>query len=137
LRAILLDWQRKRPHGQFVVCENGSANPLTLNEANKRFWQPLRGTHWCLSSCRSRFKLGFHTYRHSFASNLAAAGVDPRIIDLWMGHQTKEMRQRYSHLYPKTRQSAISSFSLRCVHSQGRSGLPEADACSAAPLRDG
>ena len=40
-------------------------------------------------------------FRHSFASNLAAASVDQRIIDEWMGHQTEEqMRTRYRHLFP-------------------------------------
>ena len=58
------------------------------------------------------FKVGFHTYRHSFASNLAAMGVDPRIVDLWMGHQTEAMRKRYLHLFPKDRKSVIESFSL-------------------------
>ena len=57
-------------------------------------------------------KLGFHTYRHSFASNLAAAGVDQRIIDEWMGHQTEAMRKRYRHLFPSNRRQAIESFSL-------------------------
>lgn len=32
-------------------------------------------------------------------SNLARAGVDDRIIDHSMGHQTEEMRRRYQHLF--------------------------------------
>jgi hypothetical protein len=39
----------------------------------------LRGTAWCLDGTRDWFKVGFHTYRHSFASNLAARGVDQRV----------------------------------------------------------
>jgi len=113
LKTILLDWQKKRPRGQFVACDDDSLTPLTPNLANKRFWQPLRCTKWCLSSRRNRFKVTFHTYRHSFASNLAALGVDQRIIDEWMGHQTEAMRKRYRHLFPKNRRSAIESFSLR------------------------
>jgi integrase len=50
---------------------------------------------------------GFHVFRHSFASNLAAAGVDQRIIDEFMGHQTDEMRCRYRHLFPETKKAAI------------------------------
>ena len=61
---------------------------------------------------RSLFKINFNRYRHSFASNLAAAGVDQRVIDEFMGHQTEPMRKRYRHLFPKTRRSAIESFSL-------------------------
>lgn len=38
---------------------------------------------------------GFHVLRHSFASHAAAEGIDQRMIDEWMGHQTEEMRRRY------------------------------------------
>lgn len=112
LKKILLDWREKRPKGQYVACDAGTTEPLTPRLANCRFWQPLRGTPWCLASRKNRFKIGFHTYRHSLASNLAAAGVDQRVIDEWMGHQTEAMRKRYRHLYPKMRRSAIESFSL-------------------------
>src|SRR5262249_52868853 len=95
LKAILLDWRGKRPAGQFVTCDPGSFEQLTSRETSIRFYQPLRGTKWCLSSRKDWFKVGFHSYRHSFASNLAAAGIDQRVIDEWMGHQTEAMRRRY------------------------------------------
>jgi integrase len=66
--------------------------------------------------------VGFHTYRHSFASNLAAAGVDQRIIDEFMGHTTEAMRKRYRHLFPKDRRSAMASFSLAKVDEQSKEG---------------
>lgn len=112
LKAILIEWQRKRPRGQYVLSGGDDIGPLTPAEPNRLFRQPLRGTEWCLSSRRNRFKLGFHTYRHSFASNLAAAGVDQRVIDEFMGHTTEAMRKRYRHLFPRDRRSAIESFSL-------------------------
>ena len=49
----------------------------------------------------------FHTFRHSFASNLSAKGVDQRVIDRFMGHQTVAMQQRYQHLFPDKQQEAI------------------------------
>src|SRR5439155_9105442 len=85
---------------------------LTPKKANSWFWQPLRGTPWCLNSRKNLFKVGYHTYRHSFASNLAARGVDQRIIDEWLGHMTAGMRRRYRHLFPTDRRSAIECFSL-------------------------
>jgi integrase len=112
LKALLLDWREQRPRGQFVVCEADSDSPLGVQAATRYFCQPMRGTAWCLSSQKRWFKVGFHTYRHSFASNLAARGVDQRIIDEWMGHQTEAMRKRYRHLHPKDRRTAIESFSL-------------------------
>ena len=85
LKAHLLDWQRQRPRGQLVFGEPRSSVPVLSDRANRLFWQPLRKTTWALSGKRNWFKLGFHTYRHSFASNLAACGVDQRIIDEFMG----------------------------------------------------
>jgi integrase len=51
---------------------------------------------------------GWHVLRHSFVSNAAAAGIDQRLIDSWVGHQTEEMRRRYRHLIPSVEQEAIS-----------------------------
>ncbi len=52
---------------------------------------------------------GWHTLRHSFISALASKGVDQRLIDDFVGHQTEEQRRRYRHLYPSTQQEAIRS----------------------------
>jgi integrase len=112
LKALLAEWRDRRPPGQFVVCEADSDQPLGAQAANRHFCRPLRGTTWCLDARRRWYKIGFHTYRHSFASNLAARGVDQRIIDEWMGHQTEAMRKRYRHLFPKERRSAMASFSF-------------------------
>jgi len=40
--------------------------------------------------------------------NLARAGVDDRIIDHFMGHQTEEIRKRYQHLFPEEKRKALS-----------------------------
>lgn len=112
LKAELLAWREARPRGQFVVCEPDGTGPINNDRANRVFWQPMRGTPWCLDNGRDLFKVGFHTFRHSFASNLAAAGVDQRVIDEFMGHTTEAMRKRYRHLFPRAKASAIESFSL-------------------------
>lgn len=112
LKKELLAWRRQRPKGQFVICAADTLEPINNDRANRCFWQPMRRTAWCLDNNKDWFKIGFHSYRHSFASNLAALGVDQRIIDEWMGHQTEAMRKRYRHLFPKDRRSAIESFTL-------------------------
>ena len=50
---------------------------------------------------------GWHVLRHSFISALASKGVDQRLVDDFVGHQTEEQRRRYRHLYPSTQQEAI------------------------------
>jgi integrase len=52
---------------------------------------------------------GFHVLRHSFASNLAAAGVSQPLINAWLGHQTEEMVARYRHFFPAEKQRALDA----------------------------
>ena len=111
LMSTMSDWFSHHPGGPYAICappellrrkarERGL--PLTRSEAHDHFKRALRGSKW------SKIR-GFHVFRHSFASNLAAAGVDQRIIDEWMGHQTEEMRKRYRHVFPDQQQKVIDS----------------------------
>lgn len=109
LAKTMQDWFAKHPGGQHAICEpvkiiRGKTRevgvPLTRTEAHDHFKRTLAKSKW------DKIR-GFHVFRHSFASNLAAAGVDQRVIDSWMGHQTEEMRKRYQHLLPDQQQTAI------------------------------
>ena len=53
----------------------------------------------------------YHVFRHSFASNLARHGIEQYKIDKMMGHQG-DMRERYRHLFPEDRQSAVEVLSF-------------------------
>jgi integrase len=81
--------------------ERPGREPLTRDEATYYFKQTLAGSKWEVVS-------GFHVFRHSLASNAAAAGIRQEVIDGWIGHQTAEMRKRYRHLLPKEKEDAIS-----------------------------
>jgi integrase len=110
LAAALKDWLAVHPGGQCLFChglhvprsksrrcEHG---PLTGDEAGDHFRRTLAGSKW-------KKLRGWHVFRHSFASNCAAKGVDQRVIDEWTGHMTEEMRRRYRHLIPHQQQAAI------------------------------
>jgi integrase len=122
LWTILTDWKNRHPKGQFVVADPANGGPLNNGRANRLFWNPLKGTDWCLDAKKNWFKIGFHTYRHSFVSNLAAAGVDQRVIDEWVGHATDSMRRRYRHLFPSHRRSAIEALRFETAEIGGPSG---------------
>ncbi|QDT16377.1 tyrosine-type recombinase/integrase [Alienimonas californiensis] len=92
--------------GRYVVPDD-DATELNRDRANRLFWQPMRGTKWQLPWSGNTFKVGFHTYRHSFASNLAMAGIDQRVINELMGHTTEEMAKRYRHLIPAKTKAAV------------------------------
>jgi site-specific recombinase XerD len=114
LEAILRKYQEKRPRGQYVICHAKTLLPLSVHEAHGHFQRTLRGTTWerKLPSGKKKIILGFHTFRHSFASNLAIKGIDQRIIDQWMGHQTAEMTKRYQHLHPRDLHEGICKLSF-------------------------
>lgn len=97
------------PGGPITICQPLATRgkrrqdfvPLTTNESNHHFQRTLAGTKWSVIR-------GFHVFRHSFASNLARAGVSGDVIDEFMGHQTEEMRRRYRHLHPDQRKKAVA-----------------------------
>lgn len=100
LKSTMTEWFERHPGGQYTLCNPKTLQPLTVHEAHRLFKRTLKGTRWSVVR-------GFHVFRHSFASNLAALGVDQRFIDEWLGHQTEEMRRRYRHLLPDLRRKAI------------------------------
>lgn len=109
LDSVLRDWLKKHPGGIHTFCHKDLARggkrslvpaPLTPDEAHDHFKRVLRG---------SRFEKlrGWHVFRHSFCSNCAARGIDQRVINAWVGHQSEEMVQRYRHLLPRQSKDSI------------------------------
>ena len=96
--SVMREWTSTHPGGQHTICfseeiDGRRGEPLSNDVSNHHFEHALSKSKWDVVR-------GFHTFRHSFASNLAASGADQRIIDDFMGHQTEEMRRRYRHLFP-------------------------------------
>jgi integrase len=87
------------PGGRLAFCRERDV-PLNTQNLRTVFRKFLKAGPW-------QVVRGYHTLRHSFASNLAAAGIDPAVVDELMGHQTEEMRKRYRHLYPQHKKAAI------------------------------
>ena len=82
--------------------ERPPAGALTKDEAHDHFKRTLAGSKWDVLR-------GTHALRHTFISICASRGVDQRLIDEWVGHQTEEQRKRYRHLLPSTQKQAIRS----------------------------
>lgn len=98
LDSALRDWFSAHPGGVFTFAGPDQDEP-TWHQASHYFRSIVAGSKWSVVR-------GWHVLRHSFASNLASAGVDQRLIDAWMGHST-DIRLRYQHLRPKDQQDAI------------------------------
>jgi integrase len=99
LLEVLKDWVLNHPGGQMLIVDQ-KGKPLTLSQVSRGFRTVVQSSKW-------EVLLGWHVLRHSFASNCASRGIDQRIIDEWMGHQTEEMRRRYRHMIPSNEQRAI------------------------------
>lgn len=111
LKSVMADWFARHPGGQLTIAGEGQSGVKTLSkdELHNHFKKAL-----ATSPKWSRIP-GFHTFRHSFISILAAASVDQRVIDEFVGHTTEEMRRRYRHLFPDTRRRAIQTLEDGCI----------------------
>lgn len=87
-------------HGPATFLFGPGARMLSPQSVTKGFERAVKNSK--MKSMR-----GWHVLRHSFISALASRGVDQRLIDDFVGHQTEEQRRRYRHLYPSTQQDAI------------------------------
>lgn len=92
LLAALRPWFAAHPGGTHAFCKD-DGSPVPGHLAEYHFRVALAGSEW-------EVVRGWHTLRHSFASNCAAAGVDQRMIDAWMGHSNPQTAARYRHLIP-------------------------------------
>jgi integrase len=100
-RAMRSYFDSNHPGGMYAFA--GGPNKEVSDKTNqKAFRRVMHGSKWAMLR-------GYHTFRHSFISVLAAAGVDQRMIDEMSGHQTEEMRRRYRHLTPQLKRAALIS----------------------------
>ena len=100
LETVMKEWFKKHPGGSLTVCVRPD-EPITPQMAAHYFVWAVENSKWSVLK-------GWHVLRHSFASNCAATGIDQRVIDSWLGHQTEEMSHRYRHLFPSTEQTAMT-----------------------------
>jgi integrase len=109
LKAALRDWLAIHPGGQRTFCSHVSSLSGTIDIQVSPLKSSALNNHFKRTLVRSKWEnlRGWHVFRHSFCSNCAAAGIDQRVINGWVGHQTEEMVQRYRHLIPDQQQSAI------------------------------
>ena len=62
-----------------------------------------------LKKSRINKKASVHTLRHSYATHLLEAGVNLRMIQSWLGHNTPTTTSVYTHLTTKAESKAVQS----------------------------
>lgn len=113
LSEIIKNWFATKAPSVFTFPANGTSarkwsrarwelsDTIAPDDASELLNSTLQHSKW------QRLR-GWHVFRHSFISLCASKGVDQRMIDSWVGHQTDEMRRRYTHLFPNSQQDALS-----------------------------
>lgn len=89
---------------RFVFEQKGGGHIRYISSAFKRTADMLFNE----GITDARYKVVFHTLRHTFGSWLAQKGVPLYTIAELMGHSTLEMTKRYSKLSPDTKRDALS-----------------------------
>ena len=104
LRTVLSEWIAEHPGSNFTFADikknETEATGISNDQASHFFEHTFSKSKWDVLH-------GWHLLRHSFCSNCAGAGIEQRIINDWVGHQTQEMVRRYRHLFPNRQQEAI------------------------------
>ena len=65
-----------------------------------------------------RYRVCFHTLRHTFASWLVEDGTDLYTVQKLLGHSTLAMTERYTHLAENTLQAAVKSLDRKIKESK-------------------
>lgn len=77
----------------------------------KQFNKIINRLHFNDNITDARFKVVFHTLRHTFASWLAIQGTPIYTIKELMGHKSLAITERYTHLIPDIKANAVESLS--------------------------
>lgn len=89
------------PHTHDLVFHRGDGLPLTCSTAQNALYRACKRA--------SLRPVGWHTFRHTFASWLAASGVPIPVVQALLGHSTIVMTMRYTHVVPTALRQAIST----------------------------
>jgi integrase len=77
-------------------------------QISRTFYEVVKDLKFNQGITDNRYKVSFHTLRHTFASWLAIQGTSLYEIKELMGHKSIEMTERYAHLMPNVKQKAVN-----------------------------
>jgi integrase len=101
LAKAMSEWFHTHPGNPWTIATD-DGSPIGPRMATKYFRGAVKGGKWAVLH-------GWHTFRHSLASNMASSAIDQRVINEILGHHTEEMERRYRHLLPRKQAEAIGS----------------------------
>ena len=91
------------PHNLIFVDRNGHK----IRSISNAFDRAVKNLGFNDGVSDRRFRVTFHTLRHTYASWLVQKGVDLYTVKKLMGHSTLAMTERYSHLAQDNLRDAV------------------------------
>lgn len=90
---------------------NKNQNELVFPNSVGKYLIQERCRNWLHQICQKAGlrKIGWHTFRHTFASRLAENGISMRTIQELLGHADTNTTMRYAHLSPIVLREAIKT----------------------------
>jgi hypothetical protein len=70
-------------------------------------------TAWTKARNRAKVSCTLHDLRHTYATSLAEAGVPESTMLALMGHMSRAMLERYSHIRMRAKRDAVAAIRLR------------------------
>jgi integrase len=131
LTLLRAHWRTHRhPHWLFPAIKGATratpvATPMAVDGVQRAFRAAVResGLHKHAT---------VHTLRHSWATHLLEAGVNLRIIQVWLGHSSPATTARYTHLTRQAEQRATDAMQQVLEDVMGYP-LPTSSAAMAPP----
>jgi len=113
VKAIFQSWKPGKPSEQIYPGKNEKS------EVSRTFRRVVDELGLNDGVDDPRYKVVFHTLRHTYASWLAQAGTDLYVIKERMGHSTITMTERYAHLAPSNSQRTVATLENFLSQSKG------------------
>ncbi len=125
-----VDFEGRMLHIPRAITKNGRGRSLPLNDAACAALAELKqsagiearvlaGVRYCKATLSQKFgaaataaglaDVTLHTLRHTFATRLKDAGVDPFTVRDLLGHATIEMTNHYTHATPDTMRRGVET----------------------------
>lgn len=94
LELLRAYWALRRPRSYLFPTKEGQ-NPFSATTLQKTFKIVLHQSGICKEA-------SIHTLRHSYATHLLERGINLRVIQELLGHQSPQTTARYTHLTDKS-----------------------------------
>ena len=121
-----------------ILRDKARKSSFIFTKDNGDFLIPMLCLRWLHRACEKSGlrKIGWHTLRHTFASQLAQHGVSITIVKELLGHSDIRTTMRYSHLSSSATREAVKQLNISIGHNMATiSNTGEEKKLTFSPIR--